>query len=1329
MLDRRALLKNTFLSSTGLIVLSGLSSGGDNFFDLTPDDLGKGFLNPPASARPQAFWMWMNGHITKNGITLDLQAMKKMGLAGAFIFNTGTGIPEGPINYGSSDWDEMVLHAMAEAKRLGLELFLHNSPGFSSTGGPWVLPEMSMQQLVWSEVLTASDGAIDIQLPQPQKKLNYYRDAFVIAYPSLVVEKALMKDKVVRILYNEKEISKDILLDSDTGSIIELRGTNAAAASLLFEFAEAFEARAITILRQKAPSSNIIYEGNYDDPAAFLLESSDDGIHYQTTCIINMPLLRFMDAPGAKSFPAVKAKYFRLSTKQHAAIAGVELHTGPRLTGWPAKINFTDHEIIPDNQEIENELIIDPSKVINITDKLQPDGRVIWNADAGNWTILRIGHTCTGSKTAAAPGSAFGLEIDKFNKEAINFYFKTFLDKLFGKLKLFITNPFKGVLIDSWEIGKQNWTLSFASDFKQRRKYDIIPWLPALTGRIVKSTEHTEKFLWDIRKTHADLVAQNYYGEFKQRCKEYKLALLAQPNGDGVFDSLQVGQYADLPMAEFWTRYVPGTLNVCKQAVSIAHGYGTKIAAAEAFTGMPSTSRWTEYPYALKSQGDHIYSMGINRLVFSVFVHQPNTSGLPGMTMGPYGSHFDRNSTWTDQSTEWINYITRTQYLLQQGLPVCDICYFKGEDPGSGIPDINYVDPPTPKYLAGDVIGPDVLLNRIKIDNKKIVLPDGMSYSVMIMAPVKATSLQVVSKLKKLVLAGMNLIVTSKPSGSPGLDDRAAVGGVDHLVNELWGDVDGLNVKERSYGKGKIYWNKPLTEILAKHNIIPDFEFTAKNKDAAIHYIHRKTTESEIYFVSNHLRRKETIVCSFRFYNKQPEIWNAETGEIFEVALYEVRGDRIFIPVELEASGSLFIIFRNKMIHPPYKSVFRNGSEIISTKPFTEATQEGYQKVINNFTISLWAKPDTYSDHPKGVLIFPPEAEILHGEGHAACGLAAGQNGVRVFEREKGPNRDARQLIASSQSLKGWTHLAVRYQQGKPSLLINGIIAGMNDGSGKIIHPGLDTAPTDELTSAYFEGNHTKPDLYKEALSDEAIMELVKKGVPPPDLPSSITIKRRSGKVLNAMAWENGNYLLRGNHKTTQLHIKNCKVIEIENTWQVKFLPGSGAPASIQLKELHSLHLHPDFAVRHFSGTATYLTSFLFPEENAPQKVLLDLGRVEVVAEVRLNGKMLGILWKEPYRVDITKTLIKGNNKLEISITNLWPNRMIGDEHLPKENNYDENGFIVEFPDWYLNNKTKPGQRITFSAWNNFKKTDPRLEAGLLGPVRLIIGVEKIINS
>lgn len=1327
-MNRRHFIKNVLLSSAGFIVLPVLSFNEEPGINNT-GELEKDFLNPPASARPQAYWMWMNGHITRKGISLDLQRMKEMGLAGAFIYNTGTGIPKGPIVYGSEDWNEMIVYAMAEAHRLGLELSIHNSPGYSSTGGSWVPPEMSMQQLVWSEIVVHSKGSVDLQLPQPHKKLNYYRDAFVVAYPALNAERTTMKDEMAHIYVNGKEIDKSVLLDKNPETKIKLEAKDGAPAILQIEFLKPFEARAITITRA-LDNVAFVYDDIYDYPPSFFLEYSDDGNNFQTIGTINMPLVRYITAPGSKNFPLVRAKYFRLSTHVDAWISDIELHAGPRLSGWPGKMNFTDPDKPVEEPVVDDEFFIDPSTVIDITNKLQDDGRILWKAPVGNWTILRFGHTCTGTKTVSAPESASGLEIDKFSKEAVDYYFEAFLAKLIFKLKPFAGKTFKAVLIDSYEIGKQNWTSQFPSEFKKRRGYDITSWLPALTGRMVQSINDTEKFLWDVRRTHADLVADNYYGQFNKRCKEAGLQFYAQPYGDGVFDSLQVGQHMDVPIAEFWTRYVPGTLNICKEAVSIAHGYGKKIVSAEAFTGMPSTSRWTEYPYALKSQGDHVYFQGINRFVFHVFVHQPYTTGLPGLTMGPYGTHFDRNLTWSKQAKEWVTYLTRAQYLLQQGLYVADICYFKGEDPATVIPDVNYVDPPTPRNLAGDVIGPDVLLNRIRVEQNKIVLPDGMSYSLLIMAPLKTISPAVVAKLKELVYAGMILVVASRPTDSPGLAGQKEIKNrISQLTNELWGDLDGVVVKERSFGKGKLYWNRALPDILQAQNIKPDFEFTARNPDAAIHYLHRKMGDVEIYFIRNHLRRKEDIVCSFRSDEKNPELWNPETGETSRATLYEFAAGRMNVPVTLSPAGSLFIVFRNKFNDRPFLSVNKNGSELISTKPYDFKTNS-YQAVTNNFTITVWLKPDTYAFPAKGVVIFPPEAEVIYGVGHAACGLSAGQNVVSIFEREKGPNREARQRVTSVLPVEGWTHVAVRYQQGSPSLFINGALVAEQKASGKIIHPGLDTPPTDEFLSASFEGNHTKPEFYNRALGEDAIYLLFIKGLPAPELPSFIEfIKTRDG-VVKTKIWENGIYVFKNRDQIKRHEIEQCKTITVQSPWQIKFPAGAGAPASIQLKNLISLHRHTDFNVRHFSGTAVYLTSFLFSEKRSHknQTIRLDLGRVEAIAEVKLNGKNLGILWKEPYNIDIAKILKAGINELEIAVTNLWPNRMIGDEYLPKENEYDKNGFITQFPDWYVQDKPKPGQRITFSSWNNFKKTDPLLESGLLGPIRLIIGVEKIIE-
>ncbi|GAA4745757.1 glycosyl hydrolase [Flavisolibacter ginsenosidimutans] len=1322
MTDRRSFLKNAVLSSTGLLVLPLLSFDEKRFESKAINgNLEEGFLHPPASARPQAYWMWMNGHITKRGITLDLQTMKDMGLAGAFVYNTNEGVPQGPVVYGSEEWTDLLLHATSEAQRLGLKLFMHNSPGFSSTGGAKVYPEMSMQELTWSEKVVQSNGLIDLQLPQPFTKLNYYKDAFVIAYPSLAAEINAAQNKLVSASLNGKEIDKELLRSKEPSTFVELLPVAKEAALLQLEFAAPFEAKAITVKRLAA-FSQAGFNAEYNHPLSLLLQCSNDGKNFETVCTINMPLLRYMNAPGAQSFPAVKAKYFRLLSKEAVRLIVVELHAAPRLQGWPGKINFTETNGREDEQMLAKEDIIDPASVINITDKLGADGRLLWNAPAGYWTILRIGHTCTGAQTVSSPDGAKGLEIDKFSKEAVDGYFGLYLDTLLQKLKPFIPQTFSGIFIDSWEVGKQNWSVNFPTEFIQRCGYDIVPWLPTLTGRIVQNTNDTEKFLWDLRRTQASLVADNYYGRFKERCAAYSLQLYAQPNGDGVFDSLEVGKNLEEPMAEFWVRNVPGTLNVCKQAVSIAHGYGRKIVAAEAYTGMPQTSHWTEYPYALKTQGDYIYSLGINCFVFHVFVHQPYTTGFPGMTMGPYGTHFDRNSTWAKQAKSWVAYLCRTQYLLQQGLPVADVCYFKGEDVSSGIPDVNYVNPPVPRTLAGDVIGPDVLLKQMRVEEGKIVFPDGMSYGVMILAPLKKISIKILQRLKELLEAGMTLVVSVKPEDTPGLKDGNAA----TIINELWNNLDGQSVKKRSVGKGEIYWNKPFEEILNELKIYPDFTFTSRNADAAIHYTHRKLSEGDLYFISNHLRRMESIVCSFRVSNKTTEIWNPQTGEIQKAALYSFDEERTNVPLELEPAGSLFVLFRKNDKGPLFDSVLQNGVEIISTKPFHATPQNLCEATFNNFTITLWIKPDVPSEHPKGILIFPPEGELVYGFNHAACGLAAGQDGVRVYERTKGPNRDAIPVIAHAQAIEGWTHLALLYAGGKPSLFINGKLAAEGKSSGKIVHPGLHTPPTDEAFSAYFEGAQTKAELISEALSADRIYGLYKRGLPPPEGPSAVTVFQTQKGEVKARIFANDSYQMKSNGQTKPFEVKHCKTFAVERPWRVKFLSAYPGPSSIVLEKLISLHKHSNFDVRHFSGTAVYQTSFSFFEKNlsAEQRILLHLGRVECMAEVKLNGKDLGIFWKEPFVVDITTAIRFGKNDLEVEVTNLWPNRMIGDEYLPAENEYDGNGFIKKFPRWYLQNNPKQGARKAFSAWKPFKKTDPLLEAGLLGPVMLIMGVE-----
>lgn len=1328
-MKRRNFIKNSVAGSAGLIFQPTFSSflshseftaPNKTVVDLNSgtDALAQNFRNPPDAAGPWCFYMWMNGHITKEGITLDLEAMKRMGIGGAICFNSAVGIPRGPIDYAGDEWINSTVHAAKEAERLGIKLSLHNSPGYSGCGGPWVTPEMSMQQLVWTEVLIKNQQVIDIELLKPHGKHDYYRDAFVIAYPSLGVEQVLMRDALHKVWLNNQIIEKQFIVDGNSETKIRLEKEG----KLTFEFSEPFEARAITLLR-KAEIPKDLYDGPRDHPPLFKLESSEDGQQFTLIGTLNPPELREMDTPATLSFLVVKAKFFRLSVNNPSWVSEVELHNGPRLGGWSGKTGHThgnSNGEMPGRDEKSSFSTIDPTSVIDISGKMSTGGHLQWTAPKeGNWTILRIGHTTTGEEPAAHPDSGKGLEIDKFRKEALDFHFEHFLDKVLKPLHPYIGKSFIGITSDSWEAGKQNWTTRFPQEFKTKKGYDITPWMPALTGRIVGSVEETERFLWDARKVQADLLSENFYGHYAKMCHQRGLEFHAEPYGDGNFDSLQAGQHLDIPMAEFWTRYIYGSDLYSKQAVSIAHAYGRKIVAAEAFTAMPATAKWTDYPYSLKAEGDYFFSLGLNRLVFHTFVHQPYLTGFPGMTMGPFGAHFDRNNTWTEQACGWTNYLKRAQYLLQQGLTVADICYFKGDNPESGVPDVY-------KFLPGgykaDVVGADALHHRFSIKNGQITLPDGMSYQLCIMAPLSQILPETLKRLNELVEAGMHLVVSHKPVSFLGLFPTSPLQTLPS-IDDFFGNLDGKTVKERTVGKGKISWGKPLAQIFEETKLSVDFEYTAENQDATIHYTHKRLDDAEFYFISNHRRRPEKVCCSFRISGKQPEIWNPENGERYEALVSEQKNGRTTLALELDQAGSLFVVFRHKTTQNGFTGLLKDGQEILSLQSFSLPKYDVYSNVTNSFTINLWAKPDTFSHGNRSMLFHASEGESVYGQGHAVLAASMGQNGVRLYERSKG---NAREVLFCQTPIEGWTHLSIVYHDSKPNLYLNGKLAAQGKTSEQIVHPGLQTPAALEQFASYFEGNYTNPELFKKALTETEIYQFFLKGLPAPI--HSKGVDYQPGKKF--LFWQNGNYsLLSGSSIKPFVHIKDCTTVDLTGEWLVKFPKNSGINTAIRLPQLISLHKYKDFDIQHFSGTAVYRKKFTLSASNLAKgkRLFAHLGRVEVIAEVRLNGQKAGLLWKEPFLVELTKAAKAGENELEVRVTNLWPNRLIGDENLPVENEFTKDNLLTDLPDWFVKNKPKIGKRLTFATWHTYEKDSPLFESGLLGPVKLLVAEEKSI--
>lgn len=1325
-MKRRTFFKNLTLGSAGIILMPGIVKcalpNSSILSEVDWEVMEKLFLNPPDSSKPWVFWQWMNGNITKEGITLDLEAMKHMGIGGAICFNCAVGIPRGPVDYASETWMDATEHAVKEAERLGLQISLHNSPGYSGSGGPWVTPEMSMQQLVWTETQIKNQQSIHIKLPKPHARMGFYQDAFVLVYPSLSVETGLMGKKLVRFVANEKEIEKEILLDGNSETKIRLEAIPGKPSTLLMEFAEPFESRSITIIR-KAEIPHDKFDGPNDHPPRFDLETSDNGKDFVKIASINCPELRKMDTPAMQNFEMAKAKYYRLVTSDPTWISGIELHSGPRLAGWPGKTGCTHGDYKGNSTEVNDQLLIAPGSVTDLTLSMDESGTLKWEAPhTGNWTIVRFGHTTTGEENMAHPDAGRGLEIDKFRKEALDFHFEKFSMPVVNRLHNYKGKSFIGFTSDSWEAGKQNWSVNFPDEFEKRRNYKLMPWLLAMTGRIVGSTDETERFLWDIRKTQAELLSDNYYGHWQEWSHQQGLQYFAEPYGDGNFDSLEIGQHLDVPMAEFWTRYLYGSDNTSKQAASTAHVYGKQVVAAESFTGMPSTSKWTDYPYSLKAEGDWFYTLGVNRLVFHTFVHQPYTTGFPGMMMGPFGTHFDRNNTWTEHAYGWINYLQRSQYLLQQGLTVADVCYFKGDEPESGVPDIY---PMMPDGITGDVVGRDALFNRFSIRDRKIVLPDGMSYRLCLLENIQAIMPETLKRLKELVEQGMILVVSSKPEKSIGLSGTD--GEVKRLAEQLYSTLDGVVTKQVQVGKGKLFWGTPLEEVLKQISVTPDFLFSGENQDAAIHYTHKIIGDGEFYFVANHRRRKEKIVCSFRVGNLQPELWNSETGEISVSPCFQSVDGRVQLPLELTPAGSAFIIFRKRDEKGVLQQVSKDGRIFVAAQAFEKPFAAKFADVQNNFSISLWAKPDTFAHDGHSILFHPSEGELVYGTGHSVCGLGAGQNGVFVYERTRGK---ARNVLAFNGSLEGWTYLVLTYQKGVPVLFVNGKKAVEGKASGNIVHPGLETLASNDQFTSYFEGNYTSPGLHKKVLSTTEIVNTYRQGLPGLQLLSSVILKgEKTGQVRTCFT-QNGDYeLVWLSGKKENLHIGECQELDLTNSWTVNFPENLGAPAQIELPKIQSLMRHSDFDVRHFSGTCIYRKQIsLLPEFIVDgRRFFLDLGRVEVIAKVIVNGKEAGMYWKEPFVADITELVQQGENDIQVEVTNLWANRLIGDEQLPVENEYSKDRFIVKLPEWYANNQPKPGKRISFAVWHNLEKTDPLLESGLLGPVKLIFAKEKVL--
>ena len=899
------------------------------------DPLLRGFQDPPDSAKPRVWWHWMNGNISREGIKADLEWMKRAGIGGFQNFDGNLMVPrflEKPLIYMTPEWKDAFQYTTALADRLGLEMAIAGSPGWSESGGPWVTPAQAMKKYVWSETrveggrpfsgalskppsatgpLQNLAGAGDLSSLLGQKSApppEYYADAAVVAFRAPADDLPATEPQP-KVTSSGGSISLALLEDGD---LVKTQALPAAPAGekawIQFEFARPRSIQAITLSTGKAGSPLAGLMGGAQPVPE--LEAGDDGRQFKPVAAITGGA-----AQRTVAFPPVTARYFRVTfqfTSADYSISELVLHAGARVNHFEEKAAFATAPTLYSfpTTGVASRDAVAKADVIDLTTRMHADGTLDWTPPAGHWVVLRMGYSLTGHRNGPASPEATGLEVDKLNKGYVKTYFDIYLDKykdatggLMGQRGL------QYMVTDSWEAGVANWTDDMIAEFGKRRGYDMRPWLPALTGRVVESAEASDRFLWDFRRTLSDLVAEYHYDQLTALLKQRCMARYSESHESGralIADGMEVKRSAAIPMSAMWVptrgRNTAGYDADIRESASVAHIYGQNLVAAESFT-ICSSDGFAFAPERLKPTADRELAMGLNRFVIHTSVHQPSNDKIPGVSLGPCGQMFTRHETWAEQARPWTAYLSRSSYMLQQGRFVADIAYYYGED--SNITAL-FGDnpPPIPAGYNFDYINADALKNRLSAINGLLTTAGGMSYRVLALDPnSRHMSLAVLRKIRDLVSAGA-AVVGPKPIDSPSqADDQAEFR---KIADQLWGP---------GTGKGKVYGSGSIAEALTAMKVAPDFEYAKPQPDSSLMFIHRKLADGDLYWVSNANARAETLHATFRVQGKAPEIWHADTG-VIEPASYRIADGRTAVPLRLGPNDALFVVFRKAAAAP-----------------------------------------------------------------------------------------------------------------------------------------------------------------------------------------------------------------------------------------------------------------------------------------------------------------------------------------------------------------------------------------------------------------------------
>ncbi len=928
------------------------------------------FLNPPQVFRPEIWMHFIGGNVSTQGITADLEAIKGAGISGIQLFHEQMGEAwpgvEPQIKCLSERWDSVIQHTAGECRRLGLRFTMQNCPGWAMSGGPWIKPDNAMRHLIWSrtDIVGGSNVMASLPMPQPSKEeWRDYREVAVLAFPTPEDDtgNALVP---VSIKSNREKLPWGKCIRNEKGAMIIME-PGSEPAWLETTFKEPVTLRTVQLSSVQGFNHGWCYNPGVTITVQAVLP---DGL--REVARYEMPQSNWQDnKPISLACSDLPASTYRITidNKHSMKLTSIQLFTGARKNNWESEAAWVLRGLIrmPHPRQA-TATWIDPSRIINLTGKMDAQGNFAWDAPAGSWTVLRWGNVNTGKKNAPAPPEATGWECDKLSPTGAEKHFAGYIGRLSSKKGPAGNGLLKGLLIDSWECETQTWTPGMDSKFAGMNNYELLPWFPALAGYVVGDPETTTQFLRDWRATINDLLVQNFFGQITSLAHKQKLSITYETACGDVFpaDILEYFKYADVPMCEFWhprSEAFVGSLNFkpVKPCASAARLYGKPRIAAEAFTSFELT--WNEHPGMLKNIANIHFAEGVTHFILQAFTHNPRIDSLPpGTSFGSrIGTPFLSRQTWWKNMPEFTDYLSRCGYLLERGRPVSDVLWYLGDEVDHK-PDQNA---PFPTSYHYDYCNPDILLNRLSVRNGRIVTPEGLSYSMLWLPNCQRMLPETTEKLLSLVRKGAT-VVGDRPSGMASLrGGTKAEERFRKALTVLWGQPG--EPGERIIGKGRLISGLPLEEVLSKVGLERDM------KGEGVSWLHRQIDNADWYFVAAPEQQGFKGTLGFRA-SGFVELWDPLTGQIKSAGEVRHEGAHSLVTLELPPSGSLFVVFRktDKKTVQPAVAAATLEQHVTVNGPWTLSFPSGWDApgILRTDELKSWTKLD-----------LPPAARAFSG--------------------------------------------------------------------------------------------------------------------------------------------------------------------------------------------------------------------------------------------------------------------------------------------------------------------------------------------------------------